>query len=707
MDILGAFPRAVFSEAETDIVRWVATKLGVLRLPSAHAVKRQRDLVLSLAGSGPTSVTSSHKNLYSITDLSQILRHEVSNPNVRPFLRFYPELDPDNYTDARHGDRWASEVPANLCAPMARAPDGQDYFVEEPAMARMGDSGTATPVWITRWFERQGTLICRVHPLSVDYASNTFIINADRAYDLPLTSLFLSLPLFLRVHAEYGLPSPSEVSGICLLDDDGNVTTQAFTPTLPNPWRTKAKGRRVFSLPLWIYCDDTSGNTSKRWNSHDTILFILAGLLHEHTLLPYNIHFMSTSNIASPLEMFEDFVRQVRALQDEGLVAWDCELDEEVMFDVWVLAGLGDNPMQSELSSHIGLKGKYFCRVCMAGEKIRTVAWLYPPKLHASWSLWRYVSLATSVHIRQRLCTSKCGTPRTRAQTIDSLATQHSHVLSGIPSHADTAATNTGVKDKHLTFFHDPGKRIREGLGDDAREALVDHSFEDMINPLLSLDHFDPNADTPVEILHVVLLGIVKYFWRDAVRRLDAPSRTLLKVRISSLDTSALGLPRLRGHTLVHYARSLTGRDFRAIVQVAPVVLHGLLPGPAWTAWMALCHLCPLLYQPSFASLDNYTAQVRMSIDDLLMATALWNTDWFNKPKFHILLHLPDHVRRFSPPILMATEGFESHNFVIRMRSVHSNRQAPSHDIAAAMSNGARQELASLLWLKMIFLRIL
>lgn len=50
----------------------------------------------------------------------------------------------------------------------------------------------------------------------------------------------------------------------------------------------------------------------------------------------------------------------------------------------WILAMLGDNPMQSEFTSHIGLTGKCFCRVCtvrgadaknrpegLAGEKER------------------------------------------------------------------------------------------------------------------------------------------------------------------------------------------------------------------------------------------------------------------------------------------------------------------------------------------------
>jgi hypothetical protein len=52
-----------------------------------------------------------------------------------------------------------------------------------------------------------------------------------------------------------------------------------------------------------------------------------------------------------------------------------------------------------------------------------------------------------------------------------------------------------------------------------------------------------------------------------------------------------------------------------------------------------------------------------------------------------MILHLPDHVRRFGPAVLFATEGFESYNAVIRLRSVHSSRSAPSKDIAESFSH--------------------
>jgi hypothetical protein len=83
-------------------------------------------------------------------------------------------------------------------------------------------------------------------------------------------------------------------------------------------------------------------------------------------------------------------------------------------------------------------------------------------------------------------------------------------------------------------------------------------------------------------------------------------------------------------------------------------------------------------------------ACLELSIDNFLAHVAAWTPRWFNKPKFHILLHLPSHIRRFGPAILFATEGFESYNKVIRGKSIHSNCQAPSHDISMAFAHSNR-----------------
>ena len=116
---------------------------------------------------------------------------------------------------------------------------------------------------------------------------------------------------------------------------------------------------------------------------------------------------------------------------------------------------------------------------------------------------------------------------------------------------------------------------------------------------------FDPNSDTPIEILHVILLGIVKYFWRDAVSRLSS-TRGELIARLLSVDTTGLGFHKLRGKVLVQYAGSLIGRDFRAIIQVAPIVLHGLLPTNIYEAWLALNRVTPLAFQHEINDIDQF-----------------------------------------------------------------------------------------------------
>ncbi|KAJ7699397.1 hypothetical protein B0H14DRAFT_2267380, partial [Mycena olivaceomarginata] len=58
-----------------------------------------------------------------------------------------------------------------------------------------------------------------------------------------------------------------------------------------------------------------------------------------------------------------------------------------------------------------------------------------------------------------------------------------------------------------------------------------------------------------------------------------------------------------------------------------------------------------------------------------------------SQPKFHLFVHIPEHVRRFGPLILYATESSESFNLVIRLCSIHSTKHALSLDIGSAFSH--------------------
>lgn len=115
---------------------------------------------------------------------------------------------------------------------------------------------------------------------------------------------------------------------------------------------------------------------------------------------------------------------------------------------------------------------------------------------------------------------------------------------------------------------------------------------------------------TPLEILHTMLLSFIKYFWHDVVHNQlgsNAQKRELLKMRLNSLDVSGLQIgQQLSGRMLVQYAGSLTGQDFHVIAQVAPFVLNDLVPRVCFNTWVSLCNLVPLFWQPVIADIDEF-----------------------------------------------------------------------------------------------------
>ncbi|KAH9946550.1 hypothetical protein B0H21DRAFT_822615 [Amylocystis lapponica] len=651
MDIMGAFPRALFSESKLEATKWFAERAA------GHQA----------AGLKPTTHEGQLGNLYTTCNLQRIIEDEFSNPL---------------------GARWLHEVDANLAGPMARGADGKDYYVDEIALANLDDMGRVGPVMVRRWFRRGGELVARVNPLLVHHDGRHFLVDERKKSTLvvPLSAFLLSVEDLdsPQIQAHYNLPSPSAVEE-ALISDDPRILLAKWKKPSHNPWRDRAAGKQVLALPMWLYCDDTSGNSSKKWNKHNSILLMLAGLPRHLAQLLYNIHFICTSNLAAPLEMMEDLSVK---LWETGIEVWDSLTQEKILVITWVLAFLGDNPMASEFESHIGMSGKCFCRICKvkgADEKNRD---------------------AGAAGARARLKEfMMAGEPRTKADTLHDLDAQLQRALQGAPSALDEMARESGSKDKYFEHFvaqlrqeanhvRDTlkGKAVPEGStrAEQVKAALCEFWDamipESVVNPTLSILDFDLNQDSLFEVLHVILLGVLKYFWRDAVSRQSEEGKNKLKTRLSSFDVSGLGIAPLRGHTLVQYAGSLVGRDFRTVLQAAPAVLQGMVPDECYEAWLALCRLAPLMFQPVIKNLSEYSVALEHAITNFMAATTLWTTQWFNKPKFHLFLHLLGHIRRFGPAALYSTEGFESYNLVIRLRSIHSNRHAPSDDIAENFS---------------------
>jgi hypothetical protein len=240
-----------------------------------------------------------------------------------------------------------------------------------------------------------------------------------------------------------------------------------------------------------------------------------------------------------------------------------------------------------------------------------------------------------------------------------------------------------GLKDSIMNKLIDTkkGKDVAE------RERIIkmEKDTPDRVyNPFIHLMAFDGGQDAPIESLHVFLLGIVKYLWKDFMSHLKENQLRELVARWAAFNSEGLHIPPIQPrYMVVHYA-SLIGKEYRLVLQAAPFVLFPLMTNEQKEVWTPLCHIGSLVFEKNIKNMQDYILKLDQHIDTFLYHIAKMSARWVNKPKFHHLKHLSKSIERFGNARLFATERFESYNGVIRQSSIHSNRQAPGRDIATS-----------------------
>lgn len=204
---------------------------------------------------------------------------------------------------------------------------------------------------------------------------------------------------------------------------------------------------------------------------------------------------------------------------------------------------------------------------------------------------------------------------------------------------------------------------------------------------------FDGHLDTPVESLHVVLLGIAKYLYRHAINKIPASQHQELRGRWQSFDISGLNVAPVQPETMVKYANSLVGKEFRVVLQAAAFVLFPFLDEKERQLWITLGHLSSYIFQTQIMDKSQYLKELQIIIHRFLNQLILITGQWANKPKFHMLIHLLLSIERFGPASLFATQTLESYNTVTRIKSIMSNRLSPGHDIGAGYADDAFMRL--------------
>jgi hypothetical protein len=116
------------------------------------------------------------------------------------------------------------------------------------------------------------------------------------------------------------------------------------------------------------------------------------------------------------------------------------------------------------------------------------------------------------------------------------------------------------------------------------------------------------HKDTPTEILHTILLGVVKYYWGQTIWILEkGQDFPLFQARLNSLVSDGLNVPKIQADYMCQYKGGLIGKHFKTLSQIMAFAVQGLVPPDVLEAWLILGRLTVLLWHTEIVDVDSYT----------------------------------------------------------------------------------------------------
>lgn len=123
----------------------------------------------------------------------------------------------------------------------------------------------------------------------------------------------------------------------------------------------------------------------------------------------------------------------------------------------------------------------------------------------------------------------------------------------------------------------------------------------------LGIVGLDAHRDTPTEILHTVLLGVVKYLWAQSFCLIAGKKKTeLFRARLDAMTIDGLDSSPLTGGYMCQYRGSLVGKHFKILSQVMSFAVMGIVPDEVQKGWLLTGKLVVLLWHTSIDDLEPY-----------------------------------------------------------------------------------------------------
>ncbi|KAJ7476271.1 hypothetical protein B0H11DRAFT_2426733 [Mycena galericulata] len=649
LDSIDNLPRLRISSSQMRVFLWTLKEAGCKDVPSFDRLRQVQKSIRSECGVPTIPCKSVQGNVFFMNDPTAIIAQDWSNPTTRKLIHVYPEIPKDGIIrEIWHAQKWCKNMDLDMLSPMYDS-GASHYYVNE--VSRLKNGLFVIPV---RWIIVHDKLHADVFSISFDDQGEATVKDTE-------TSLICA---------------DEFVANYLDLEHDGKIpkwtaeTVEAGHPSrMPNPKRAIAGGHPLYHSFVDYFSDDVSGNRTKSWNKHWNAYMTHRNLPRQALQQEFHVHFVSTSPNATATEQFKEFKTAVESFFPQLQV--QDEDGNTTCFCIYVNSGPSDNPMQSEISSHIGGKGNRFCRKCQVGGTQKEKA-----------SNDGYHALFES------------GLPRTKENILGELENQVKLACSGVSQRVKDSQTETGVKD-----IDNPTRS-----NTDIEEELVQWTranSDKIYSPFLTMKGFDPTRDTPVEILHTILLGLVKYIWHISHTPWSEEQKRTYSLRLQSTTTDGLSIHAIRAKYIMQYAGSLIGRQFKTLIQTNIFHVRGLVTEHQFMAWKAAGELSALLWVPEIRNLAEYRKDLKVAVANVLDICAMIDpSKIITKIKYHLLVHIDDDAVEFGPLIGVMTEIFECFNGVFRFCSIFSNHLSPSRDIAIQLGDqeGLKHRLTGGSW---------
>ncbi|KAJ3713977.1 hypothetical protein DFJ43DRAFT_1043883 [Lentinula guzmanii] len=718
LDILDNLPWLRLSSNSVKLYLWMLKVLHIPGVPSFNSFRTMQDKLRKDCGFTPDAHISDFKNHYHSINPAQTVAHDFANPQVAPHINLYPERTDGPRSEAWQFERINEYSPSQLTPMISRGL--RQFWIDE--VAQLNDGSYVIP---RNW-------------INVTTAGKTVLSSDCSNVQVTLEGWLLSGPI-RTVPAECFKFNYDDV--ISSIGDNIRWHSEGVTaiPEMPNQLRNLADGDDLYVVMVPLWCDDVSGNKSKQYNKHINIYSVNGSLPGQMLQQEYFVNFVSTSPNATSLEQFKTLRDQIKVvLRVPILPADNPQQAEEASHmggnathpcrkctvggnyqeketpdvyhsfycDVWPFGSVGFcvsgwaqlsqyDKLQSFISTSDGFLPSFPGLVNPSSGYFSHYSGHLPAIIPANF--WLFPGLTSQ-------CTSRwpfgsvgfCDSAQRSAEKIkEQLNAQLEAAMTGVEANVTRIQTASGTKDKiteqwiqrlisQARQYKAETKLPQSEIMQKLREWLRNEPGEKM-NPLLDITGLDPSQDTPVEILHTILLGIVKYVWHMTNTSMTEKELELLAIRLQSADTDGLTVPPVQAAYMVQYRNNLIGKHFKTLMQILAFHIHKFskLNDAHFRLIRSVGALGALLWVPEIKDLNQYLDDLDVLLGNVLDAFAdVDPSKIIKKIKIHLLTHLRRDIRRFGPPIRYSTEIFKAFNAIFRLCSVYSNHQAPSRDIA-------------------------